>query len=360
MNTSLVSVITTIQQPTISVLSLAEHMNQVNGTLIVAGDAKGPKSFDLPGVEFLSLKRQIDSSFSLARFVPTNHYARKNIGYLQAISYGALCIYETDDDNLPLPNWSMRHEEVEAKAIGRRGLKTEVRRQRSDGRNKTTEIRQQKWINVYKYFTDENIWPRGFPLDEINSVLPLQAPSSELHAQLRAPIQQGLVNNSPDVDAIWRLIFNRPLAFQQCPSVYLPPQCWCPFNSQSTWWWPIAYPLLYLPSYCSFRMTDIWRSFIAQRCLWEMGYGVVFHAPEATQERNAHNLMKDFKDEIPGYIRNKEFVSILEKLKLDKGEGNVKKNLLRCYDELVRAEFFHKKEMELVNTWLEDLERASY
>jgi len=32
--------------------------------------------------------------------------------------------------------------------------------------------------------------------------------------------------------------------------------------------------LMYLPIKASFRMTDIYRSFVAQRCLWELGEGV--------------------------------------------------------------------------------------
>jgi len=115
--------------------------------------------------------------------------------------------------------------------------------------------------------------------------------------------------------------------------------------------------LLYLPSYCSFRMTDIWRSFIAQRCLWEMGCGVVFHPPEVVQERNKHNLMRDFADEIPGYTRNKEFVLLLEGLTLETGVASVSSNLQHCYEALIRAGFFPEKELVLVNTWLEDLQK---
>ncbi len=83
-------------------------------------------------------------------------------------------------------------------------------------------------------------------------------------------IQQGLANGSPDVDAVWRLILDRNFAFSDGAPVVLEAGNWSPFNTQSTWWWPIAYPLLYLPSYCSFRTCDIWKSFIAQRCLWEL------------------------------------------------------------------------------------------
>ena len=48
-------------------------------------------------------------------------------------------------------------------------------------------------------------------------------------------------------------------------------------------------------------MTDIWRSFVAQRILQENDWAVLFHAPTVSQERNEHDLMRDFADEVPGY-----------------------------------------------------------
>jgi hypothetical protein len=89
-----------------------------------------------------------------------------------------------------------------------------------------------------------------------------------------------------------------------------------------------------------------------------MGYGVVFHAPEVIQERNPHNLMKDFVDEIPGYTRNKELVSILEDLSLNGGIDSSGDNMLRCYEALVKAGFFPEKELELVRAWLTDLQKS--
>jgi hypothetical protein len=43
----LYSVITTIQKPTASVLGLVEKLNEVGGKLIVAGDKKGPASYEV-------------------------------------------------------------------------------------------------------------------------------------------------------------------------------------------------------------------------------------------------------------------------------------------------------------------------
>jgi hypothetical protein len=284
------------------------------------------------GVRFLSLRDQLDGPFELARKLPVGHYTRKNVGYLHAIAEGASCIYETDDDNAPLAAWAPRAERVLA------------------CKAKTSS----EWVNVYRSFTTERIWPRGYPLDAIvesvSAPVVLEAPAS-----CRAPIQQGLANGSPDVDAIWRLVLDRPFDFDPGSSIVLGPGAWCPFNSQSTWWWQDAYPLLYLPSHCSFRMTDIWRGFVAQRCLWELDCGLVFHAAEVVQDRNEHDLMRDFADEIPGYRRNRELVRSLEKLRLQPGVEAVPGNLRACYEGLVADGFMPAEELSLVDAWLAGL-----
>jgi hypothetical protein len=48
----LYSIITTIQKPTASVLGLVEKLNEVGGKLIVAGDKKGPASYEAPSSEW--------------------------------------------------------------------------------------------------------------------------------------------------------------------------------------------------------------------------------------------------------------------------------------------------------------------
>lgn len=348
----LYSVITTIQRPTKCVRLLASHLGASQGRMVVAGDSKGPDEFALSGIDgfadsqliFLSLDDQLASQFELARLLPTKHYARKNIGYLQAIHAGASCIYETDDDNGPLECWEPRQEYL-PKA-------TEVRAHGSESPS---------WVNVYRHFSDQNIWPRGLPLNQIHrpiDVLTQKIPIASDPDRIWAPIQQGLADGAPDVDAIWRLVMDREFCFEKRESVVVPPGQWCPFNTQSTWWWPAVYPLLYVPSYCSFRMCDIWKSFVAQRCLWELGTGVVFHAAEVWQERNLHNLMKDFHDEIPGYLQNHRIAEILEGASLEPGVDNVAGNLKACYAALIQHGIFPAKEMQLVEAWLEGIFRS--
>lgn len=325
-------VITTIQAPTASVQSLVAKAVDQDCRLIVIGDRKTPAALWPEGVEFVGIEAQAALGFSLAERLPENHYARKNLGYLIAMSQQAACIYDTDDDNAPLPGWQPRPARASARPCRERG-----------------------WVNAYSWFSDAHIWPRGLPLE--NARRGGQAAELGELMEVDAPIQQGLANGSPDVDAVWRLLMDQEITFAQGDSVSLPAGTWCPFNSQSTWWFPKAYPLLYLPSFVSFRMTDIWRSFIAQRCLWALGYGIVFHGAEVFQDRNPHSLLRDFEQEIPGYLGNDRIRCILEDQQLAPGQEQVAHNLHRCYEALVSSGLVDAREMPLVSAWLDDLGR---
>jgi len=298
---------------------------------ILIGDSPSPADFLLPGCEFYSIQSQLESGFRLAERTPTRHYSRKNIGYLLAIRHGARVILETDDDTRPDDGfWPPR------------SLRVLTRLQREQG-----------WNNVYRHFSTESIWPRGFPLDQVRKPA---ASLPTLLEEAECPIQQGLVNGSPDVDAVWRLTSGDAFEFETGPHVGLGPRVWCPFNSQNTTWFEIAFPLLFLPSFCTFRMTDIWRSFVAQRICWENGWQLCFHSPTARQERNAHDLMDDFRQEIPGYLHNSEIASLLEGLSLRAGRDAIGENLTLCYEALVRAGHLPADELPLLEAWLEDLE----
>jgi hypothetical protein len=334
--------LTTIFPPTAATRGLIGAAARHDARVVVAGDFKGPKDYEIGEdsarrVDFLSLEAQLAGPFALARQLPVNHYARKNIAYLHSIRGGASCIYETDDDNAPRPSWLPRSERLES-------VRT-VASHSSDGG---------RWVNVYRYFTGENVWPRGFPLEELRNE---DIAAEGALATQKSSIQQGLANRMPDVDAIWRLTQEREIFFEDGSTVLLAPGNWCPFNTQSTWWWPAAFPLLYVPSYCTFRMCDIWKSFVAQRCLWAMGQGVAFHAAEVEQDRNVHDLFRDFEQEIPGYTQNKRICSILMGLALAPGAEAATSNLRLCYAALVSAGIFPEKELQLVDAWIDDLAR---
>ena len=300
--------------------------------VLAVGDVKSPIAEWPVGSEFFSLARQRELGGKLAGLLPLNHYGRKNLGYLEAIARGATLLFDTDDDNAPMSHWQPR------------GLRAQVQ-----------QVRHSGWVNVYRCFSPEIIWPRGMPLESLRECQRAKVEPG-LVCGVESPIQQGLVNGSPDVDAVWRLVFDREFNFDAGPSVWLAPGSWCPFNSQSTWWFRIAFALLYLPSLVSFRVTDIWRGLVAQRCLWELSYGLVFHAPESFQQRNMHNLLHDFEQEIPAYLNSNRISSILERTQLVGGVDAIEDNLHRCYEALVAADIVPAQEMPMVEAWITDFQ----
>ena len=327
----IITSIATDQHPVLK--QFAEECELNNTSFIVIGDSKSPKDFNLNGCDFWSIDRQLTLPFELANALPTKHYSRKNLGYLIATQNGCTELMETDDDNIPLKEfWFEKSAETLSYKFENKG-----------------------WVNVYHYFTKQKIWPRGFPLEELkNKQVDLAELKNEL---LYCPIQQGLADENPDVDAIYRLTHPLPIHFEIKTKLALGKNAWSPFNSQNTYWFKDAFPLLYLPSYCSFRMTDIWRSYIAQRIAWECGWAILYNEPSVRQERNDHNLMSDFEEEISGYTNNFTICKELQHLKLKPGKENIFDNLIRCYQKLIDIHVIGNEEMPLVKAWVRDLRK---
>lgn len=327
MRTSLV--ITSISGPNTALRELAAGCVSHGWDFVLAGDGKSPTDFALDGCRFLSLEDQRASGFALAEVCPEKSYTRKNLGYLEAIRAGAEVIVETDDDNRPKDAfWQERRARLNCRQLAAEG-----------------------WVNIYQYFSDGFIYPRGFPLAEARGAVP---PLGEA-AVRDCPVQQGLADDDPDVDAVYRMLYPLPFRFELDPgTVMLERGAWCPFNSQNTTFFAQAFPLLFLPANCSFRMTDIWRSFVAQRVLHMRGMGVAFHAPTVWQERNEHDLRRDFAEELPGYLHNEEIRAALEAVTPGVGES-IPVLMERCYEALIRHGFVGNAEEKLLQTWFSDL-----
>ncbi len=323
-------VITTINHPTRAVREIARDAGKLDAEFVLVGDGKSPPDFRQPGATYLDLDAQRRAGFRYGEIAPSRHYARKNVGYLHAVRNGATVIIETDDDNIPREGFW-------------RGREATVRARVASGAD---------WINVYAWYADGPIWPRGLPLDRVReSPPPLESlPVEEVYC----PIQQGLADENPDVDAIYRLVLPLPVSFRNAEPVALR-SAWCPFNSQNTTFWREAFPLLYLPYHCSFRMTDIWRSFVAQRIAYLNGWGVLFHEATVFQERNAHDLLRDFEEEVPGYLHNQRIRAALEALDLPCGVGAIPAAMRACYQRLVALELIGAAELPLLDAWLQDL-----
>lgn len=318
-------VITSIFPPSLAVQKFSE-MNDWH--LVVVGDKKTPKDWAYPKVTYLSIEQQSELGFQTFDVLPFDHYSRKNLGYLYAIQQGADLIADTDDDNIPYDYWpDINLNDCDV-------LKTVV---------------SPRFPNIYKHFTSEHIWPRGFPLEEILEPSSIQY---EHDPNRHIGVWQSLVDSDPDVDAIYRLTINKPITFGKREPIKLKRSIYSPFNSQNTIWFKSAFNFLLLPAYVSFRFTDILRSYIAQRCMWANDSYLAFGSANAYQDRNPHNFLADFESEISAYLNIKKITNILDSV-VDRDHPN--ELLLACYQALCDEGFTTQVEVNFCQAWIQDL-----
>ncbi|MBI5593479.1 MAG: DUF288 domain-containing protein [Deltaproteobacteria bacterium] len=300
--------------------------------VIVVGDQKTPRDWSCHPAAYLSVADQESAPFQIARMLPWNHYARKLMGYLVAIQQGAEIILDTDDDNMPKSDWSIP-EFLGNYPMAPPGL---------------------GFINIYGYFTDQHIWPRGFPLNRVCDPAARLVDSSLQTAQVRIGIWQGLADGDPDVDAIYRMTVNTPCFFDTKPPVVLNHGTVSPFNSQNTAFIKPVFPLLYLPASVSFRSTDIIRGLVAQPILWSAGYLLGFTGATVVQDRNDHHYLSDFESEIPCYLYPEKIMNVVEGAVSSR--SSIETNLINAYESLIRHDLIPKCEMDLVLAWVQDIQ----
>ena len=338
---SIAYVVTTIFPPSAGVKAIAHAVRtSASDTFYVIGDAKTPHDWQCQGVVFLSLDEQRKLPFRSASLIPENSYTRKMIGYLLAAASGFAWIRETDDDNHPYGKF---FDPVPARIRGR------LFAGESSG--------DQCWVNVYSFFSDRFIWPRGFPLARVRGSV-FEPARLELTREFSGPfVFQALADGDPDVDSIYRLTSadQSQVVFAKHDPLVLPRDTWSPFNSQATTWPRALLPLMYLPATCSFRMTDIWRSLIAQRLMHVMNIPLVITSATVFQDRNSHNLMSDFRDEVEGFVGYERFVKVILDAKVVGGAGQVLADLASIYDALIEARFFTASERIILGAWLQDM-----
>lgn len=316
-------VTTTINAPTEAVRKLSQMPGWDNVTI---GDKKSPDNWGQEGVTYFSADDQEQLPYSLIQKLPWNLPARAMVGYLCAIEQGAEVISQVDDDNIPLKVWDVPPFE-----------------------GTYAHVTEPGFVNIYKYFTDTFIWPRGYPLDKI---LEQKKPSEELRAG-SVGIWQHLADNDTDVDAIYRLTQGDTIVFAQRDPLVLSEGVASPFNCQSTTYEKTAFPLLYLPVYISPRESDIVRGLIAQPILWCAGKTLGFTSPTVTQDRNPHNYLKDFAAEMLIYLHSEDiFTTAVQVAHPDK---TISENLRAVYEALIEKKFIPAQELEVLDAWLSDI-----
>lgn len=337
-------VVTSIQPPTHAIRVMAD---MPGWRVVVVGDEKGPpiNSYaGMHGVYFCDVRQQF--GYAIEDLLPRNSYARKMIGYLYAIDHGAQVIYESDDDNLLtvtnltaafLPN------------------STELLHYYEPDITAPLPV-----VNPYAHFGHASVWPRGYPLEALGVTQPARFRKSVANCW----IQQSVANGDPDVDAIFRLtrkLQSQPIDIRfngSAAAVALPQGVFCPYNSQNTLHHYNAFWALFLPAHVSFRVSDIWRSYWAQKLLWRVGGTLTFLPATVYQERNAHNYLKDFSDELQLYEDAGRLVRFLDSW--EPLTYSLKDAMQQLAADMQKEGFWNEDDVGLLQLWCDSLAQIGY
>lgn len=265
-----VIVTTTINPPTEAIVAF-DAMTDYE--LIVIGDLKTPKDYSLKNGRYVTPEEQEKKYPLLSRMTGWNCIQRRNIGFLMALEAGADIVATVDDDNIPSAGWG------ENLIVGTTAAVT-------------------KWdvdglvfdpIGVTNY---PHLWHRGFPIQVVKE----RHYKDPRVVQEFVPIQADFWDGDPDIDAICRILFRPECRFSAEPFPFSTVKM-SPFNSQNTF----LHASL-MPNYFMFpgigRMDDIWGAYYLQAVT---GARPVFCRASVEQQRNVHDLTRDFSLEVLGY-----------------------------------------------------------
>mmetsp|Transcript_15690 Transcript_15690/g.45301 ORF Transcript_15690/g.45301 Transcript_15690/m.45301 type:complete len:263 (-) Transcript_15690:301-1089(-) len=202
-------------------------------------------------------------------------------------------------------------------------------------------------------------WPRGIPLDLISIPCDFDVKKVKNPLEINVGIIQSLANNEPDVDAIYRLTRGTPFDFDKKKEwIVLANNFLAPYNAQATVVSGAALWSLFLPMTVHSRVTDIWRSYYAQRLMKDIGVRVAFAPPHVRQDRNAHNLLGDLKAEDALYHQASSLCRFLSSWSGSTGSlpGRFEELIVNLYER----GFLEIEDVYMVQKWIAALLRAGY
>ncbi|KAI9031375.1 hypothetical protein DFJ74DRAFT_431747 [Hyaloraphidium curvatum] len=351
-----------------------------NSSLVVIGDRKGPSSYNVSGgagVLFYSDKDQDDPGkmgafVDFAALMPYNSFSRKNLGYLKAIELGACLIWDFDDDNvLTVPDLWAAYAKATHPGVPHTNLDGLFGLRVRDGTKASTAPRS---LNPYAVLgPSSRLWPRGFPPEHISSRRANMEPELvrlSPQAAQRIAVVQSAADGDPDVDAMYRLSQPSPKAsFASSINVaYVSRPFYAPYNAQATLHTSIAFWALYLPISVHGRVSDIWRSYIAQAIFHVCGFVVGFAKPWVRHDRTAHDFVGDMRAESDLYDLSARLIEYLGEwsdeqaalLKRGDGFGNPLQMLEDIYIRLYERKVLEKSDVIGVQSWIRALSAVGY
>jgi len=273
-------IVTTTINPVTTAVDLFQNMN--DWELVVIGDLKTPPDYSLCRGTYVSPAEQEKYDRELSDAIGWNCIQRRNFGLLWAFDRGADIIAVVDDDNIPYPHWG------KDLLLGKA---TEVNFYETD----------LPAFDPVGATNEKKLWHRGYPLQ----LLARRNYTNCSRRTVTADIQADFWNGDPDVDAICRME-HAPMCNFDENAFPIASNKLAPFNSQNTFIRREVLENYFLFPHIG-RMDDIWAAFYVQA----KGFKVVYGKASVYQERNAHDAVKDMKQEYIGYENNLKLVNDL-------------------------------------------------
>lgn len=107
-----------------------------------------------------------------------------------------------------------------------------------------------------------------------------------------------------------------------------------------------------------FRLTDIWRSYWAQRLLWLIDGTLTFNGANAFQIRNVHSYYKDFLNEQRMYLKTEKLVEFLTNWQC--GWSKFYECVIDLSKGMADEGFWEQQEVIGIKKWINDLKAVGY
>jgi len=335
-------VVTTYGQLSASLLDIAR--GDGGWCLVVIGrEGSSPIDFgDSNSAFYIGMGKQSELPVfgELFKLLPWNLMQVKNIGYLFAIMNGAKWIWDFEDDII-LTDDTRLVPPVSGKRVVIESYGTEC-----------------SIFNPYPHLgATRSIWPRGYPPLRIMSNCSVKLSNGTMKD---VAVFQSLINNYPDVDGLFRLTNPLPFSFSESStdSLIIPNGTFSPYNSFAQLSMYSAFWGLLLPISVNSRVSDVWRSYITQRLLWDIGLRISFTPPQYIRERSENSPLVEMQEENEIYIKSLELVGFLREWRGT--ESNFPARYEELYIELYKRKYLDLNDVVLAQKWILALIRIGY
>ena len=295
--------------------NINEHGHVDETTIIIIADKKTPNDAEdyciktsqkyNVKLEYFDIAKQLNefkNNQQLLNLFPYNTPDRVMLGGMLSYMRGCERLIAVDDDN-----YSTEHDFVGFHQI--------------TGETREIDIidNDYGWFNVHNALIEENnipFFPRGYPWSKRKN----NANEKKLiKKSCKIVVNQGLVLEDPDIDAISRLFW--PIRATGMADGYgtqfgLNKGVWSPFNYQNTSIIRDLIPCYYRPL-STLRNGDIWTAYVFNKLSDHFDDVLTFGQPLVKQLRNEHDLWDDLDIE---YVNNKStdlFIEVLRGIDIE-------------------------------------------